>query len=223
MHKGAKDLSVRKIILKDREEWLQSRKRIGGSDASAILGKNPYKTNIELWQIKTGQLEQEDISDKPYVRYGIKAEPHLRELFKIDHPQYQVFYEENNMFLNDRYPFAHASLDGWLVDEQGRKGILEIKTTNILQSMQKEKWKDRVPDNYYVQLLHYFMVTEFDFAVLKAQLKYEYSDKMYLSTEHYFIERVEVEDDICFLAEKEKEFWKYVCGNKRPDLVLPDI
>ena len=47
--------------LKDRNEWLQARQgRIGGSDASAIVGMNPYRTNVELWQIKTGQLEQED-------------------------------------------------------------------------------------------------------------------------------------------------------------------
>lgn len=31
-------------ILKGREEWLEARKNtIGGSDASAIVGMNPYK------------------------------------------------------------------------------------------------------------------------------------------------------------------------------------
>lgn len=160
---------VKMQILKDREEWLQSRHRIGGSDASAILGMNPYRTNIELWQIKTGQLIPEDISDKPYVKYGTKAEEHLRSLFALDFPEYTVCYEENNMWLNDKCPYAHASLDGWLIDEAGRKGVWECKTTNILQSMQKEKWNHRIPDNYYIQLLHYLMVTEFDFAVLKAQ------------------------------------------------------
>ena len=121
-------------ILKDRDEWLKARSgRIGGSDASAIIGMNPYRTNIELWQIKTGQLIPEDISDKPYVKYGTEAEQHLRELFKLDYPEYQVMYEENNMWLNDKYPFAHASLDGWLVDQDGRRGVWECKTTNIIQ------------------------------------------------------------------------------------------
>ena len=191
-------------VLKDREEWLQNRQRIGGSDASAILGMNPYRTNIELWQIKTGQMVPEDISDKPYVKYGTQAEEHLRELFKLDFPEYQVFYEENNMWLNDKYPFAHASLDGWLMDQDGRKGVWECKTTNILQSMQKEKWKDRIPDNYYIQLLHYLMVTEFEFAVLKAQLKSEFNGEIYLQTKHYKIERAEVQADIEFLESSEK-------------------
>lgn len=217
-------MSIEMKVLKNRDEWLQARAgRIGGSDASAILGMNPYRTNLELWQIKTGQLIPEDISDKPYVKYGTEAEHHLRELFKLDFPEYQVFYEENNMWLNDRFPFAHASLDGWLVDQEGRKGVWECKTTNILQSMQKEKWKDRIPDNYYIQLLHYLMVTEFDFAVLKAQLKLEFNGEIYIQTKHYKIERAEVQADIEFLESSEKEFWKQVQERKRPGLILPEI
>ena len=210
-------------ILASRQEWLQNRQRIGGSDASAILGMNPYRTNLELWQIKTGQLIPEDISDKPYVKYGTEAEQHLRELFKLDFPEYQVFYEENNMWLNDRFPFAHASLDGWLVDQDGRKGVWECKTTNILQSMQKEKWKDRIPDNYYIQCLWYMAVTEFDFCILKSQLKSEFSGEIYLQTKHYKIERSEVQDDIDYLMQKGSEFWEFVKKGVKPPLILPPI
>lgn len=210
-------------ILKDRNEWLQNRSRIGGSDAASIVGMNPYRNNIELWQIKTGQLVPEDISEKPYVKYGTNAEQHLRELFKLDFPEYEVFYEENNIWLNDKLPFAHASLDGWLLDQEGRKGVWECKTTNILQSMQKEKWNHRIPDNYYIQILHYLMVTEFDFAVLKAQLKSEFDGEIYLQTKHYHIERSEVETDIKYLESSEREFWKQVQERKRPGLILPEI
>lgn len=207
-----------------REEWLKARAgRIGGSDASAIVGLNPYKTNMQLWEEKAGLRQAEDISEKPYVQYGIAAEDNLRELFKLDFPEYQVFYEPDNMWLNDRFPFAHASLDGWLVDQDGRKGILEIKTTNILQSMQKEKWKGRIPDNYFVQLLHYLMVTEFDFAILKAQLKFDYGGEIVLHTRHYKIERSEVEADIEYLQKSEKTFWEQVQAGKKPALILPEI
>lgn len=49
--------------LKSREEWLAARKNyIGGSDASAVLGMNPYKTNLELWKEKTGIVQPEDLS-----------------------------------------------------------------------------------------------------------------------------------------------------------------
>lgn len=214
---------IKRKILASREEWLRHRSRIGGSDAAAIVGLNPYKTNTDLYLEKTGQKESSDISDKPYVLYGTKAEEHLRELFRLDFPQYQVQYFDNNMYLNSKYPFAHASLDGELTDEDGRRGILEIKTTNILQSMQKEKWRDRIPDNYFIQILHYLMVTEFDFVVLKAQLKSEFGGQIYLQTKHYFIERSEVEGDIEYLAEEEARFWKCVEAKRMPDLILPDI
>lgn len=211
-------------VLSSREDWLQHRTNyIGGSDASAIVGMNPYKSNIDLWLEKTGQTVPEDISDKPYVKYGTQAEMHLRGLFRLDFPEYQVEYIDNNMFLNSKYPFAHASLDGWLTDKDGRKGILEIKTTNILQSMQKEKWNHRIPDNYYIQILHYLLVTEFEFAVLVAQLKSEFNGEVYKQTKHYFIERSEVQEDIDFLEKSEREFFKSVQEKRRPALVLPNI
>lgn len=211
-------------VLPNREDWLKHRTKIGGSDASAILGKNPYKTNVELWKDKAFHLMPEDISDKPYVKYGTEAEKYLRELFKMDYPQYEMFYEENNMWTNDAYPFAHASLDGWLKDEAGRMGIWECKTTNILQSRQKEKWDHRLPENYYIQILHYLMVTEFEFVELKAQFKSVFSDgTVYLQTRHYHIERSDVEADIEYLADEERKFWMCVENMKAPPLVLPEI
>ena len=107
--------------------------------------------------------------------------------------------------------------------ETGRKGILEIKTTNILQSMQKEKWKERIPDNYYIQVLHYLMVTEYEFVVLVAQLKSEFNDEIYKQTKHYKIERADVEEDIQYLAEEERKFWEKVKEKKMPNLLLPEI
>ena len=212
-------------ICNGHEDWLHARSgRIGGSDAAAVLGCNPWMTNVQLWKYKTGKAKQKDISDKEVVKYGNNAEPLLRQLFALDFPQYEVLYEENNIFFNDKIPWAHASLDGWLVDkETGRKGILEIKTTNIIQSLQKEKWKNRIPDNYYIQVLHYLMVTGFDFVVLKAQLKYEYDGDIMLNTRHYKIEREEVLEDIVFLEKSEKEFSEYIKNDMQPPLVLPAI
>ena len=70
------------LILNTRTDWLEKRKNyIGGSDASAVVGMNPYKSNVELWLEKTGKVVPKDISDKPYVKYGTEAEKYLRELF----------------------------------------------------------------------------------------------------------------------------------------------
>lgn len=209
-----------------RADWLEERKKgIGGSDAATILGLNPYKTTIELWEEKTGRREAPDISDKPYVKYGTQAEDLLRQLFALDYPQYIVTHEENTIIKHPEHPFLFASLDGKLLDvATGKEGILEIKTTNILQSTQKEKWKDKIPDNYYCQVLHYLNVTSCSFAILKAQLKYDYSGEIRLETKHYYIDRKDVENDIKLLQEKEIQFWKeYIEKDKRPSLVLPNF
>ncbi len=205
-----------------REQWLEERKKgIGGSDAATILGLNPYKNNIELWEEKLGIREAKDISDKPYVQYGTNMEPVLRESFKIKHPEYEVRHEEYSIMKHQKYPFLFASLDGTLINkETGEIGILEIKTTNILQSMQKEKWKDKIPDNYYCQVLHYLNVTGYSFADLFAELNYENN---YQVTKTYEILREDVEKDIEYLQGKEIEFWNYVETKTRPPLTLPKV
>ena len=211
-------------VLPNREDWLKHRTKIGGSDASAILGKNPYKTNVELWKDKAFHLMPEDISDKPYVKYGIQAEPHLRALFSLDFTEKKVFYEENNMWTNDKYPFAHASLNGWFEDPDGKKGILEIKTTNILNSSQRRNWKDHyIPENYYVQVLHYLMVTEFDYVVIAAQLKSVFDGYVTKQTIYETVYRNEKEEEIAYLADEERKFWTCVEDMKAPHVKLPEI
>lgn len=205
-----------------REDWLEERKKgIGGSDAAAIIGANPYKDNIKLWEEKTGRKTADDISDKSYVKYGTEMEPILRESFKIKHPEFEIVHEENTIIKHPVYPFLFASLDGILINkETGEKGILEIKTSEILRSMQKEKWKDQIPPNYYCQILHYLNVTGFTFVKLFAELNYE---ENYQVTKTYTIERKDVEEDIKYLEKKEIEFWKYIEEDKCPPLVLPNI
>jgi hypothetical protein len=67
------------------------------------------------------------------------------------------------------------------------------------------------------------MVTEFDFAILKAQLKYQFDSEPYLQTRHYRIERSDVEEDIKLLAVEEKKFADCLKKKKKPGLVLPEI
>ena len=214
---------IKRIQFDSFDSWLNARHGIGGSDASAVLGLNPYKTNTELYLEKTGQRIAPDISDKDYVKYGHDAEPLLRQLFALDHQEYKVEYFGDNMIRNEKYPWAHASLDGELTDQDGRKGILEIKTTNILQSMQREKWRDQIPDNYYIQILHYLLVTEYSFVELRAQLTSVWQGQIQLQTKDYYIERSDVEEDIEILKQAEEEFWQKVLKRQQPNLILPEI
>lgn len=210
-----------------REEWLKERMTgIGGSEASAVIGMNPYMTNVMLWELKTGRREAEDISEKPFVKYGTEAEPHLRALFALDYPEYELLeHEEFKTIPHPEYDFIRASLDGELIErETGRKGILEIKTTNILASQHKEKWNDQIPQNYYVQVLHYMLVTGAEFAEIFAALRSEWDGQKQIKIRTYHIERADVEKDIEFLKQAEIRFWKeHVEKDVRPNLILPPL
>ena len=210
-----------------RKKWLEQRKMgITGTGASAIVGKNPYKTNIEYWEEKTGRRVEPDISDKDFVQYGQNAESHLIALFALDFPQYEVVHKDFDLRTHPKYPFLIGSIDGELTEkETGRKGILEIKTTNILQSRQYEKWNDMIPENYLYQTLHYLLVTGYVFVVLKAQLKRVYDgNDVRLDTRHYYFERSDVEPILAELLEKELHFWnEYVLKDVRPPLILPEL
>ena len=80
-------------IITTEAEWHAARlKGIGASEASAIVGCNPYMSNVDLWRIKTGRKKAPDISSNAHVAYGHAAEGPIRELFALDYPEYEVSY-----------------------------------------------------------------------------------------------------------------------------------
>ena len=205
-----------------REAWLENRKKgIGGSDIAAVIGANPWMSNVELWQIKTGRAQQEDISEKEVVRYGIAAEEHIRALYELDHPDYKVEYAEFNSWYNGEFPWALASLDGWMVDDKGRFGVLEIKTSEIRSSADWQKWDGCIPPQYYAQITLYIAITNAEFADLRAAIKYHVGDETRTVIRDYHVEKNEIQADIDYLIKAGTEFWKLVETDTRPNLILP--
>lgn len=214
------------VHLENRELWLGSR-RIGGSDASCIIGKNPYRTNIDLYHsIVDSNAPQKNISNMRLVEYGTKAEAPIRELFSLDHPEYTVISpckKGIDLLVSKHYDFITATLDGQLIEKAtGRKGFLEVKTSEVVSSMHKEKWNDKVPENYYCQVLHYFYVTGAEFAVLCVELKFKNAKgEQYSMRRCYEWQRKDVFEDMKFLISEEIGFWnKYVLNKQEPPLLL---
>lgn len=215
-----------KILCKDSEDWL-SKRFIGGSSASVILGLNHYKNKRELYDELMSDEPKESI-DTPFTRYGHEAEPHLRNLFALHHPELKVIPpndKEPIILQSKAYPFMTGTLDGELVDiETGKKGIYEGKTCLVSNSSTLQDWKeDNIPDTYYCQLLHYFAITHYDFAYLYVELRWErYDEKGHKSVysqlkEYYFI-RQNCQADIDILVEAEKEFYtNHIIAKKRPN------
>lgn len=215
------------ILPETHEAWLEERRYgLGGSDAGTLVGLNPWKTNVQLWEEKTGLREPEDISHKPYVQYGHDAEPHLRALFALDHPELRVTYESPYKIIrNDKHPFIFCTPDGELEEiATGRRGGLEIKTTEIQNPSQWAKWKGRIPDQYYCQVIWQMIAADWEFVWLRAQLKWHTKEReMRLDIREYLIERSDVPEDIEFIRDKGIRFWENVCKDQKPALILPEI
>ena len=62
------------------EDWLEYRKTgIGGSDAAVVCGISRYKSPVELWMEKTGQLPSQETGEAAY--WGNLLEALVREEF----------------------------------------------------------------------------------------------------------------------------------------------
>jgi putative phage-type endonuclease len=206
----------------DRECWLIERKcGIGGSDASALIGENPWKTLRELWQEKFSKEKPKEILT-PAIMYGTNAEEPLRKLYALKHPNQDVQYIPNVILERKKlkYEWMRYSPDGLIYDyETHKKGILEIKTASLNNYESIMKWQNNsVPIQYYIQTLHGLLVTGFDFVTLTAELRY-YDGRVEI-VERTF-NRDEVLDDLEYLEQKELEVWNtYFATKKEPPILL---
>lgn len=218
----------RKETFKTKEDWLKNR-GFGGSSASAILGKNPYMSKLELYRAIVMPNDHQIVKQNESMNYGTRCEPLIRKIFAYDfREKYRVHSpKDNEMYRRIDKPYLTATLDGILTEKKTkRKGVLEIKTHDIRNRSDEKLWSDRIPDNYYIQVMHYLMVmNDFDFVVLTAKLRfYDYFNadgKKLLRTEmrYYYIERSEVLKELEYLEKKETEFWEYNITKK----VMPTL
>ena len=217
-------------VFETRDEWVNGRQKlhgIGGSDAAAALGMSPWKTNLDLWREKTGRKQHPDISDNERVKYGTDAEEYIRRLFQLKHREdYNIQYLNNVILQNKKHPEMLYSPDGLIQANDGRRGVLEIKTSWLMKSYDREKWYNRqtkqqvLPNNYYIQTLHGMNVTECQFIDLYAELVHPNGNSELVQ---YHIERDEVEDDLQYVADGISEFWQHVIDDREPALLLPAI
>lgn len=197
---------IEKICTRDMNEeaWVEARKgSIGGSDAAAIVGLNPWKSAYALWAEKSGKIEPEDISMKEAVRLGHELEGYVAKRFtEITGKKVR---RENYILKNTDYPWAHANVDRLVI---GEKAGLECKTTSAL-SLSKFK-NGEYPANYYVQCVHYLAVTGLERWYLCVLIGNQ-------EVKVFTIERDE--DEIAALMDAEQEFWAQVDDGIAP---LPD-
>lgn len=140
---------------------LNRSKSIGGSDAPIIvLPKSKYKSRYQLWLEKTEQVEPADLSEFPWIEWGLRLEKDIAQKF-IDDTGFEVDLHPEKLTHPD-YPFITGSLDGLGIDDEGTRFVFESKTT---------KWGagwegNNIPIEYQIQLAHYMMLADCPYAFI---------------------------------------------------------
>ena len=183
-----------KVIAKtnnlSREVWLKLRKQgIGGSDAGAICGFNPWRSAIDVYVDKTSE-KIEDI-DNEAMRVGRDLEDYVAQRFM--EATGKKVRRRNALLQHDKHAWMLADIDREIV---GENALLECKTANAYSS---DKWADgKIPESYELQCHHYMAVTG--------------AEKVYIACLIMGIEFVvrEIERDeevIANLISIEEDFW----------------
>lgn len=173
------------------EEWLRYRKLgLGGSDAGAVCGLNPYRTAMEVYLDKTSE-SVEDI-DNEAMRQGREFEGYVAGRFT--EATGKKVRRANFMYCDEGHPYMIADVDRMVV---GENAGLECKTASPYM---EDKWKDgKIPLSYQIQCCHYMSVCNADawyIAVLIYGREFKY----------YRLERDE--EMIADLRRIEKDFWE---------------
>lgn len=174
----------------DTEEWENIRGNgIGGSDAGAIIGVNPYKSIIDVYIDKT---KGSDFKGNKYTHWGHNLESIIFKEFQNMHKEsfcYEVpFTMKKNCLV--------ANVDGMVYEPDKGWGVVEIKTANAFAG--KEWSEETIPDSYFAQVQHYLAVTGLQYAYIACLI----GGNTY---KEFFIERSE--EDIELIKNKCTEFW----------------
>lgn len=134
----------------EKKEWLKYRKRgIGGSDAGAVCGLNPYWTAMQVYQDKIS--EEIEAIDNEAMRQGREFEDYVARRFT--EATGKKVRRVNAMFYHEKHPFMLADVDRMVV---GENAGLECKTASPYMA---DKWKDgKIPLSYQIQCYHYMTV-----------------------------------------------------------------
>lgn len=138
----------------ERGEWLRLRKTgIGGSDAGAVCGMNPYMSAMSVYKRKISEdTGEEGEGDNETMRQGRDLEKYVARRF-CEATGAKV-RRSNRMYRSREYPFMIADIDRLVTGEDAG---LECKTASAFRA---DDWKDgNIPPHYLIQCYHYMAVT----------------------------------------------------------------
>jgi putative phage-type endonuclease len=183
-------------------DWLACRRLgIGGSDASIVCRANKYKSPIELWLDKTGQLPYQEAGEAAF--WGTTFEPIIRAEFAKRTGMKVI--EVNRILQCNKYPFMIANIDGALLCPNHGRCVFESKTASVYKAGEWENGS--VPYEYVLQIQHYLSVTGYNGAYIAVLIGG--------NAFHWrFVPRDE--EIISMLINEERDFWQHVADAVPP-------
>ena len=191
------------VLFMQDDKWREGSKHsIGASDAAAVMGISPWKTEAHA-----------DI-----VR-GHRSENHILELYGIETGR-KIFSGERIMLMSNHNPFMSCTLDGIDFTDENNPIVIEVKSVKFSHG----EWSDdKIPDYYFTQLLHQLAVTGWNEAILLVRFTRNEGWES-ASERMYHVKREDVQDQIDKLVKKERKFWnEYVVNKKRPPCRMPTL
>ena len=206
------------LLHPDEDAWRQARQNsIGASDAAAVMGISPWKTEAQLWDEKANG-KMLDFHNSDTVR-GHRSENHILELYGIETGR-KIFSGERIMLMSNRNSFMSCTLDGIDFTDENNPIIIEVKSVKFSHG----EWSDdKIPDYYFTQLLHQLAATGWNEAILLV--RFTRNEGWESASERlYHVKREDVQDQIDKLVRKESKFWnEYVVNKKRPPCRMPTL
>lgn len=193
-------------IVQRTPEWHLARQRgIGASEASAVLGINPWVTRLELFLRKTGGIAEQE--QTPRMLWGLRLQKAIGEAYTEETGHELVL--EPPLLAHPQYPFMLASCDAFRKDTGA-----PVEFKRVSQHMAKdwgESGTDQVPDYYRLQCLQQMAVVGAETADVAALIGHDDFRIFHLTIEPAVIVK---------LVEVEADFMRRVAENDPP---MPDF
>jgi len=184
-------------------EWLEYRKsKIMATDISVILGNNPWKKKLELWEEKLGLRPPTQLNAA--MKRGQDLEPEARKLAS----DFIGIDFEPCVYQSDKFPWLAASLDGISINIK-EPYVLEIKCPKEFTHV--DATNDIIPGYYIDQIQTQLLVTG-------ASICYYFSYRPEYKEKPYAIIPVHKDPEKqAEIIEKGQEFYIQMCTMNPPE------
>ncbi len=173
-----------------RALWLEGRRRgIGGADAAAIMGLDPWRSSLDIWRSK---IEPVPITEDEVflLELGRLLEPVIAGLYSKQTNRL-IAPPDPEIVEHLEFPEIIGSPDR-IAPSDGR--VVELKSEHQFADKFGDPGSDQVPDHYVIQAAHYMAVTNLDrcdVAVLHGGFKFAiYQLRRDLEMERSMIEQL---------------------------------